>query len=235
MTPGAGPDPRADHRPATRCSRRPTGAARSARSARSTSWCRSISYLNETTRHADVILPPTSALERDHYDLVFNALAVRNIAKYAGAVPSAAPSASTTGRSSRPRARVRARRRAAGRCAAGPARRGSARAAHRPRAAHGPPRPRKVSLTLAVRCAGAARHRPRPARAARCRERLRRRTADRPRAAPLVLADLPARTRSSSRARRTSCCSSAGATSARNNSWMHNSERLMRGRPRAPC
>ena len=29
-------------------------------------------YLNETTRHADVILPPTSALERDHYDLVFH-------------------------------------------------------------------------------------------------------------------------------------------------------------------
>ena len=29
-------------------------------------------YLNETTRHADVILPPTTALERDHYDLVFH-------------------------------------------------------------------------------------------------------------------------------------------------------------------
>ena len=31
-------------------------------------------YLNETTRHADVILPPTTALERDHYDLVFHVL-----------------------------------------------------------------------------------------------------------------------------------------------------------------
>jgi len=39
-------------------------------------------YLNETTRHADVILPPTTALEHDHYDLVFNLLAVRNTAKY---------------------------------------------------------------------------------------------------------------------------------------------------------
>ncbi|RMH16897.1 MAG: molybdopterin oxidoreductase family protein [Acidobacteria bacterium] len=39
-------------------------------------------YLNETTRHADVILPPTSALEHDHYDLVFNLLAVRNVARY---------------------------------------------------------------------------------------------------------------------------------------------------------
>jgi anaerobic selenocysteine-containing dehydrogenase len=39
-------------------------------------------YLNETTRHAHLILPPTSPLERDHYDLVFHALAVRNTAKY---------------------------------------------------------------------------------------------------------------------------------------------------------
>jgi anaerobic selenocysteine-containing dehydrogenase len=39
-------------------------------------------YLNETTRHSNIILPPTSALEHDHYDLVFNLLAVRNTAKY---------------------------------------------------------------------------------------------------------------------------------------------------------
>jgi anaerobic selenocysteine-containing dehydrogenase len=39
-------------------------------------------YINETTRHAHVILPPTAALERDHYDLVFHALAIRNTAKY---------------------------------------------------------------------------------------------------------------------------------------------------------
>jgi anaerobic selenocysteine-containing dehydrogenase len=39
-------------------------------------------YINETTRHAHVILPPTSALERDHYDLVFHVLAIRNTAKY---------------------------------------------------------------------------------------------------------------------------------------------------------
>jgi anaerobic selenocysteine-containing dehydrogenase len=43
-------------------------------------------YLNETTRHADVILPPTSALERDQYDLVFHSLAVRNTARYTPAV-----------------------------------------------------------------------------------------------------------------------------------------------------
>ncbi|MGF2688064.1 molybdopterin-dependent oxidoreductase [Marinobacter sp. DUT-3] len=39
-------------------------------------------YLNETTRHADVILPPTAALERSHYDLIFSMFAVRNYAKY---------------------------------------------------------------------------------------------------------------------------------------------------------
>ncbi|RZS33856.1 anaerobic selenocysteine-containing dehydrogenase [Herbihabitans rhizosphaerae] len=43
-------------------------------------------YVNETTRHADIILPPTSALERDHYDLVFHALAVRDTAKFSPAV-----------------------------------------------------------------------------------------------------------------------------------------------------
>ena len=39
-------------------------------------------YVNETTRHAHLILPPTAALEHDHYDLVFHVLAVRNTAKY---------------------------------------------------------------------------------------------------------------------------------------------------------
>ncbi len=39
-------------------------------------------YINETTRHAHVILPPTGPFERDQYDLVFHALAVRNTAKY---------------------------------------------------------------------------------------------------------------------------------------------------------
>lgn len=43
-------------------------------------------YLNETTRHADVILPPTAALERSHYDLIFSMFAVRNVAKYSDAL-----------------------------------------------------------------------------------------------------------------------------------------------------
>lgn len=39
-------------------------------------------YLNETSRHADLILPPTGPLEHEQFDLVFNLLAVRNVAKY---------------------------------------------------------------------------------------------------------------------------------------------------------
>jgi anaerobic selenocysteine-containing dehydrogenase len=39
-------------------------------------------YINETTRHADVILPVPSPLERSHYDLALYALAVRNVANY---------------------------------------------------------------------------------------------------------------------------------------------------------
>ena len=39
-------------------------------------------YVNETTRHADVVLPPPSALARSHYDLAFNQLSVRNVATY---------------------------------------------------------------------------------------------------------------------------------------------------------
>jgi len=39
-------------------------------------------YINETTRHAHLILPPTFALERDHFDLVFHMLAIRNTVKY---------------------------------------------------------------------------------------------------------------------------------------------------------
>ena len=39
-------------------------------------------YINETTRHAHIILPPTSPLERGHFDVAFNLLAVRNTAKF---------------------------------------------------------------------------------------------------------------------------------------------------------
>ncbi len=50
-------------------------------------------YLNETTRHANVILPPTGPLEHSHYDVVFHLLAIRNTAKYAPALFEPAPGA----------------------------------------------------------------------------------------------------------------------------------------------
>jgi anaerobic selenocysteine-containing dehydrogenase len=45
-------------------------------------------YVTESTRHADVILPPTSPLERDEFDVVFPAVSVRNWVRWnAAAVP----------------------------------------------------------------------------------------------------------------------------------------------------
>lgn len=43
-------------------------------------------YLNETTRHADVILPGLSPLEEPHYDVAFAQLSYRNQARYSAPV-----------------------------------------------------------------------------------------------------------------------------------------------------
>jgi anaerobic selenocysteine-containing dehydrogenase len=43
-------------------------------------------YLNETTRHADVILPPPSTLARSHFDMALLQFAVRNVANYSAPV-----------------------------------------------------------------------------------------------------------------------------------------------------
>jgi anaerobic selenocysteine-containing dehydrogenase len=48
-------------------------------------------YLNESTRHAHVILPAPSPLERSHYDLAFYQLSTRNIAHYSLPVFARAP------------------------------------------------------------------------------------------------------------------------------------------------
>jgi anaerobic selenocysteine-containing dehydrogenase len=50
-------------------------------------------YLNETTRHAHIILPPATGLETAHYDLTFHHLAVRNTAKYSPPTLPKAPDA----------------------------------------------------------------------------------------------------------------------------------------------
>jgi anaerobic selenocysteine-containing dehydrogenase len=43
-------------------------------------------FVNETTRFAHIILPPTGALEHEHYDIAFHLLAVRNTAKFSPAL-----------------------------------------------------------------------------------------------------------------------------------------------------
>jgi anaerobic selenocysteine-containing dehydrogenase len=43
-------------------------------------------YVNETTRHADVILPAPEPLEKAHYDLALYQLAARNVANFSPAV-----------------------------------------------------------------------------------------------------------------------------------------------------
>ncbi len=43
-------------------------------------------YRNETTRHARVLLPTSFGLERDHFDLLLAAVAVRNFARWSPAV-----------------------------------------------------------------------------------------------------------------------------------------------------
>jgi anaerobic selenocysteine-containing dehydrogenase len=43
-------------------------------------------YMNETTRHADVLLPGSTPLRRPHYDFAFYGLAVRNVANYSPAL-----------------------------------------------------------------------------------------------------------------------------------------------------
>ena len=48
-------------------------------------------YLNETTRHAHVVLPPAPPLARGHYDLALNVFAVRNVAKYSEPVTPRTP------------------------------------------------------------------------------------------------------------------------------------------------
>jgi anaerobic selenocysteine-containing dehydrogenase len=48
-------------------------------------------YVNETTRHADVILPPPTPLQKGHYDLALLQLAIRNVANYSPPVLPLAP------------------------------------------------------------------------------------------------------------------------------------------------
>ncbi len=50
-------------------------------------------YLNETTRYANVILPPPPALARSHYDIALYQLATHNVANYSSPVVERTPDA----------------------------------------------------------------------------------------------------------------------------------------------
>ena len=56
-------------------------------------------YINETTRHADIILPPTGQLEQAQYDPIYQAVAVRNEVKFSEPLVENRKAACTTGRS----------------------------------------------------------------------------------------------------------------------------------------
>ncbi|MEE2675095.1 MAG: molybdopterin-dependent oxidoreductase [Myxococcota bacterium] len=57
-------------------------------------YCAAIDiYRNETTRHANVILPPTWSLEHDNYEIVFHQFAIHNYAKYTAPVLAPEPGA----------------------------------------------------------------------------------------------------------------------------------------------
>jgi len=43
-------------------------------------------YINETTQHADIILPPMWSLEHDNHEILFHGFAIHNTAKYSPAV-----------------------------------------------------------------------------------------------------------------------------------------------------
>lgn len=50
-------------------------------------------YLNETTKHANIILPPTGPLEHGHYELGLHSVAIRNTVKYSPPLLKPAPNA----------------------------------------------------------------------------------------------------------------------------------------------
>lgn len=188
-------------------------------------------YVNETTRHADVILPPTTALERDHYDLVFHLLAVRNTARFTPAVFDKDPdqrhdweifrdlTLRTTARLSR-RAPLRKRLVQRARLTASPTfligqllRRGSSGVTLKKLRA----RPAGIDLG--------------PLRGGQLPERLRTKDGRLDLAPALVVADV--RRLAAAEVPTTDDLLLIGRRHQRDcNSWMHNSERLTRGRPR---
>ena len=187
-------------------------------------------YVNETTRHADVILPPTTALERDQYDLVFHALAVRNTARFTPAVLEKPEGAMEDWEIFREIA-LRTAARLEQKKPLAKALRERARLSLSPRAI-------VTGLLLAGRrtTMRALRANPagvdlgplRPTMPGRLQTRDRRIHL----APDLVLADLPRLREAMEEVREDDLVLIGRRHQRDNNSWMHNSERLTRGRPR---
>ena len=193
-------------------------------------------YLNETTRHADVILPPTTALERDHYDLVFHGLAVRNTARFSPAVfaearrrPARLGDLPRADRCGSPRGSTGRRR------CAGPAQAAAADARPAP-----PDSSRCCCAPAVVRRSAQLRAHPdgvdlgplRPTMPARLQTEHHRIDL-----APALVVGRPdaARGRGSPTGPRTTLVLIGRRHKQDNNSWFHNSTRLTRGRPAAPA
>ena len=191
-------------------------------------------YLNETTRHADLILPPTFGLEHEHYPVIFHGVAIRNTAHYSPAVLEKPPDSlhdweilvGLTARLARERG---GRGALAARAKAWLARRIGPRGLLAPDAAL------RTAQAEALAAGGRpARDRPRPARAAPAGDPAA--GARRSRLVPeLVRADLPRLARKLAEPVRhgpNGLVLISRRTLRSNNSWMHNSERLVSGRHR---
>ena len=210
-------------------------------------------YVNETTRHADVILPAPSPLERSHYDVALLRLRRAQRGQLLAAAASSAPdgtpdewrdAAAADRRRHRPgpgrrRRRARRLRRRRGRREAPtrprrPAATSSVLAELAPR--RGPERLLDLmlrtgpyGLTLADARGGAARHRPRARCSRGCPRRCARRAAR--------SSSRPSRSSPTSRgcARRSTRAAADGLVLVgrrhlrSNNSWMHNLPLLVRG------
>ncbi len=88
---GRGRSARSSPSPATRCSRRPTARGSSGRCPASSSWCRSTPTSTRRRATPTSSCRTTPPLERDHYDVIFHALAVRNTARYSAPLLRAEP------------------------------------------------------------------------------------------------------------------------------------------------
>jgi anaerobic selenocysteine-containing dehydrogenase len=188
-------------------------------------------YRNETTRHAHLLLPTSFGLECDHFDAVLNVVAVRNVARYAKPVFEPPPGVrhdwSILVELSRRIACVHAR---AARLACGGvrARDGHARCARRsrPHAAHGTHRLSLRDLEAHPHGIDLGALEPQLPERLRTRDR-------RIRLAPRVFLDeLPRLAGSMHRTRASNELFLVGRRALRsNNSWMHNSHRLVKGPP----